>query len=262
MRTKDKSKTPKREGISKRLRFEVFKRDAFTCQYCGRKAPDVILEVDHIEPVSKGGKTDILNLVTSCYDCNRGKSNVKLSDDSVVERQKKQLVELNEKREQLKMLLKWRSGLLKIESEKINALQDNWIKTTGYSLNENGIAELKKLLGQFGIASILEAMDIATKYLQYKNDKITHESVEFAFNKLKGICYIRSLPEEQRKVYQIIGEIKKLMFYKFGYYYDAQNAAILINKFIKSGYSIDDLKNIVDSTKTYIEWHEVINSHL
>lgn len=41
--------------ISKKLRFEVFKRDCFTCQYCGEKAPNVKLEVDHIKPVSNYG---------------------------------------------------------------------------------------------------------------------------------------------------------------------------------------------------------------
>ena len=44
-----------RKSISKKIRFEVYKRDKFTCQYCGRKATDVILNVDHIEPISKGG---------------------------------------------------------------------------------------------------------------------------------------------------------------------------------------------------------------
>lgn len=64
---------PKRKAISKKLRFEVFKRDSFTCQYCGRKAPDVVLEVDHIKPVAQGGTNTILNLITSCRECNRGK---------------------------------------------------------------------------------------------------------------------------------------------------------------------------------------------
>ena len=36
-----------RKPLSKKIRFEVFKRDAFTCQYCGQMAPDVLLEVDH-----------------------------------------------------------------------------------------------------------------------------------------------------------------------------------------------------------------------
>lgn len=48
----------KRKSISKKLRFEVFKRDSFTCQYCGKMAPDVVLEVDHINPVASGGENN------------------------------------------------------------------------------------------------------------------------------------------------------------------------------------------------------------
>jgi len=43
-------------AVSTRTRFEIFKRDSFRCQYCGKSAPDVILHIDHIEPASKGGK--------------------------------------------------------------------------------------------------------------------------------------------------------------------------------------------------------------
>ena len=60
-------------SVSKSVRFEVFARDAFTCQYCGRRPPDVVLELDHIHPRSKGGGDEIINLLTSCYECNRGK---------------------------------------------------------------------------------------------------------------------------------------------------------------------------------------------
>ena len=67
-------------AVSKRTRFEVFKRDKFTCQYCGRRPPDVMLEADHIVPRSKGGKNEIDNLTTACGACNRGKSDVPLDD--------------------------------------------------------------------------------------------------------------------------------------------------------------------------------------
>lgn len=60
-------------GIGKSLRFEIFARDGFICQYCGQRPPDVVLELDHIHPRSKGGDDDPLNLITSCWDCNRGK---------------------------------------------------------------------------------------------------------------------------------------------------------------------------------------------
>jgi hypothetical protein len=66
---------PRRKPLTKRVRFEVFKRDHFTCAYCGAHPPAAILHVDHIHPVSKGGTNDLDNLVTSCSDCNLGKSN-------------------------------------------------------------------------------------------------------------------------------------------------------------------------------------------
>jgi hypothetical protein len=61
-------------AVSKKTRFEVFTRDGFTCQYCGKQPPDTVLEVDHIIPRSRGGSDDIDNLATSCFDCNRGKA--------------------------------------------------------------------------------------------------------------------------------------------------------------------------------------------
>jgi len=66
--------TPIRRPLSKGMRFDIFKRDAFTCQYCGAQPPEVVLEVDHIRSVKSGGANDPLNLITSCYDCNRGKA--------------------------------------------------------------------------------------------------------------------------------------------------------------------------------------------
>jgi hypothetical protein len=67
-------------AIGKKTRFEVFKRDNFCCMYCGRIPPAVVLEIDHVEPRSKGGSDDIDNLLTSCKDCNRGKRDGRLSE--------------------------------------------------------------------------------------------------------------------------------------------------------------------------------------
>lgn len=64
----------KRAMIPQGVRFDVFRRDNFTCVYCGASSPDVVLECDHKVPVAKGGKDDRDNLVTACFDCNRGKS--------------------------------------------------------------------------------------------------------------------------------------------------------------------------------------------
>ena len=63
-------------AITKRTRFEVLRRDEHTCQYCGQMAPDVVLHVDHVEPVSLGGSDKPDNLVTACKDCNTGKASI------------------------------------------------------------------------------------------------------------------------------------------------------------------------------------------
>ena len=55
------------------LRWRVLERDNFTCRYCGRSAPEVALEVDHVISLSEDGQTSEENLVTSCYSCNRGR---------------------------------------------------------------------------------------------------------------------------------------------------------------------------------------------
>lgn len=63
-------------SVSKRLRFEILRRDNYTCRYCGAEAPDVKLEVDHVAPVALGGSDEASNLTTACMDCNSGKSSI------------------------------------------------------------------------------------------------------------------------------------------------------------------------------------------
>lgn len=63
-------------AVSRRLRFEILRRDGMACRYCGAKAPDVTLTVDHVVPVALGGGDEPNNLVTACQDCNSGKSSV------------------------------------------------------------------------------------------------------------------------------------------------------------------------------------------
>ena len=63
-------------AVSKRLRFEILRRDNHACRYCGATAPDVPLTVDHVVPVALGGSNDPSNLVTACRPCNEGKASI------------------------------------------------------------------------------------------------------------------------------------------------------------------------------------------
>lgn len=64
------------------LRMFILARDNFACKYCGRSPmteKDVVLQVDHKIPRKHGGLDDIDNLITSCRECNIGKSDIILA---------------------------------------------------------------------------------------------------------------------------------------------------------------------------------------
>lgn len=178
-----------RKSISKKTRFEVFKRDGFTCQYCGRMAPDVILEIDHITPVVEGGKNNIMNLITSCFDCNRGKGKRKLSDRDAIIKQQEQLKELSEKREQLKMMLQWKEELSKFEDEQVdkcNELLDNY----EVSLSETGRNDFKKWIKKYGFIEVYENFQISLEQYADRNDEDSYS---------KAIQYVPKIINAKRR---------------------------------------------------------------
>ncbi len=187
-----------RTRIGKKLRFEVFKRDSFRCQYCGRSAPEVVLHADHIKPVKDDGPTDLLNLVTACRECNLGKGARRLDDASVVKKQTAQLRELNARREQLEMLLRWREGLAGINDRAAGAAGEHWTAISGWGLSPHGQGRVRDLLRRFGLAETLEAMDISSDRYIARDDKgaTTQASVSIAFSKIGGVCYNRRIQAE------------------------------------------------------------------
>jgi hypothetical protein len=66
--------------LSKKGRFEIFKRDNFTCQYCGGKPPEKKMTIDHKIARSKGGSDEDSNLITACMECNLAKGNTPLDE--------------------------------------------------------------------------------------------------------------------------------------------------------------------------------------
>ncbi len=202
----------KRKAISKRIRFEVFKRDSFTCQYCGKSAPDVILEVDHIEPVSKGGTNDITNLITSCKDCNRGKAARRISDDSVIKKSKKELDKLNKKREQLEMMMEWKKELMEVEEKNFKFVCDYIEKITKYSLKSYEKNDLKKLVGQYELDIIIKAVDSLARKLKVDEEGFyTDESLEKFFDNIPKYCFVLKSSKDKpwmKDIYYVKGIIR------------------------------------------------------
>lgn len=74
-------------AISKRLRFEILRRDGFRCYYCGTRGNETSdgLTIDHVVAVALGGTDDPENLVSACADCNAGKSSTTTEAELVAE---------------------------------------------------------------------------------------------------------------------------------------------------------------------------------
>ncbi len=251
-----------RKPLSKTIRFEVFKRDSFACQYCGRKAPDVLLDIDHIEPVAKGGTNDLLNLIAACRDCNSGKSDKRLSQTTVLDKQRVQLAELQERREQIDMMFQWQKGLRELQSEVVSRLHVIWTEyVPGYTLNENGLRGLKKLAGTYTVDEIVEAIRIAAEqYLDFQDGTPTKDSVEFAWKKLSGICRVRKLEEENpeaKRLYYIRGIVRN----RFSYCNDGL-AMGLLRKAYELNAGISSLEDFAKSAKSWTAWRDGMNNYI
>jgi len=248
----------KRVGLSKTVRFEVFKRDAFKCQYCGACAPEVVLEVDHIDPVSKGGDNDLMNLITACKPCNRGKRDRELSDDSSIQKQRVMLEELNERREQLEMLLAWREGMKDIVGHALQAAKAEWSSVvSGFYLNENGEQSLKKLLRTFPLSKLLDAMHIAAnQYLVFDDKgKPIAESVNHAWSKVGGIARMSNMDETQRELYYIRGICRK----RFPYC-DEGHCLSLLRDAAELGIETQELSEMARWARSWNQWLFTMNA--
>lgn len=175
-------------AVGQRLRFEIFKRDEFTCQYCGRTPPAVVLNCDHVVPVSGDGTDDPLNLITSCWDCNIGKSNVPLSQ--VPRPIGEQLEEATERRLQVNALNEFLMEQRAAVDTQVKQLgiyfynlmasdrdRDQWV------FPNDRAASIRTFLKHLTYAEILEAMDIATKIRASLNNN------EKRWKYLCGVCW-------------------------------------------------------------------------
>ncbi len=245
----------KRSTISKKTRFEVFKRDSFTCQYCGASAPAVVLQIDHIQPVSKDGDNDILNLITSCFDCNAGKKDRLLSDDSAVQKQKAQLDELNTRREQLEMMLAWRSGLQEIEALELTPVLDACnASTPGFTINPEGVSDLKRLVKKFGVSCVLDSIETSKTYLKRnKKGDLTLESANTAFSKIGGICLMSSQPDWKKELYYIRGIARK----RCEHYFNNWKAIDFLEKAYDDGVPLEYLREIA---REVTSWTKFVNA--
>lgn len=170
-----------RKAISTRTRFEIFKRDGFKCLYCGRTPPSVLLHVDHIIPVCKGGDNSRDNLATSCDKCNLGKSGVSLT--AIPKSLQDRAAESIEREKQVKALAK----ALRAEKDRID--RDAW-EVAGLFVDNYNLDGIRKDWFQSIIQfiNLMPALDVVAS-MQQALAKRGGGSREYAFRYFCGICW-------------------------------------------------------------------------
>lgn len=184
----------KRKALSKRTRFEVFKRDKFTCQYCGRTPPTVVLHCDHVVAVANGGDNDPNNLVTSCFDCNLGKSDRPLT--AIIPSRADQLDREMELAEQTdaynSFLLEQRKKQDRLIRELGSYWYDDFEEPGKFIFGPARVASIKVFLKSLTAAEILEAMDIAQSRMTVYSSNDDKRWRYFC-----GICWKRIKGDEE-----------------------------------------------------------------
>lgn len=245
--------------VKKSTRFEVFKRDKFTCQYCGRAAPEVVLHVDHIIPRSKHGTDDAMNLVTSCVDCNLGKGKRKLSDDAAIQKQKKQLDLIQQRREQLEMMVAWQQSLMDVEEQIVSELAALWAKLVHpFALTETGLNSLRAMVKRHSLMKLAEAMQTSVQvYIKYEKEtpnKPTSESVEKAFNYIPRIIAGQKRMQEKpylNDLYYTRGILRNRLNY-----INERDCMPLLEQAYLSGVPAETIKTLAKQAKSWTGFKE------
>ena len=155
-------------SVSRKLRFDVFNRDDFTCKYCGRKTPEVILEIDLVIPLSKGGADDMDNLITSCFECNRGKGD-SILDTILKDRDiHQETILLAEKEFQLAEYNHLKKKVRERENKEIEDLKNHFVgrfpnTSTGYAEREFPDSLIRRCLKIMSYIDIFELIDSAVE---------------------------------------------------------------------------------------------------
>lgn len=156
--TQGKGSIMPRKAISKKLRFDVFKRDGFVCQYCGATPNDAPLQIDHITPVAEGGTNDIDNLVTACQPCNIGKGATPL--DNIPQSLEARAEETREREAQI-------AGYAAVMEQQRERLEDDMWRvaeaihagaSNGYARDK--LASIKRFVEALGVHDVLDSVDI------------------------------------------------------------------------------------------------------
>jgi len=196
--------------ISAKTRFDILKRDRFTCAYCGRTPPEVLLHVDHIVPVADGGPDDPENLTTACRDCNLGKGARRL--DSGTEPRSSNVEELQERIAQAQAYAEYlteaTAARRDLDATRMDLLSAAWHRAWGgtgkpvehedgkfyFELPDGGYwpekSSIRAILRRLPFERVIDAMEITSG----RFERPAYETLRYFY----GVCW-RMIRENEAK---------------------------------------------------------------
>lgn len=254
-----------RKPIPNSVRFEVFKRDSFTCQYCGRKAPDVVLQCDHIQPVASGGGNDPMNLATSCVECNSGKSDKALDETHILNRQRAEMEALNERRQQLEMLIQWRDELRSVVEDEaliVGAKIVDILGAPGTTFSPTGLSNIRKMIKRFGVELILDAAEAScSSYVVGDEDgRPTRESLVKAVEMLPRVATVLQRSKDNpnlARLYYIRGILRRRLRYC-----NDVKAMSLMQEALLFGMDVEWLEDFAKRVRNWAEFRRTIDDFI
>lgn len=186
-------------SLSVKLRFSIFERDSFTCQYCGEKPPEVILHVDHIISRKNGGGDEEENLITSCRSCNLGKSSRSVDVKSLKKNPfKKKIAEMEERQAQLEAYYAFLRRKTEIEENEMDVFRAAWEDASDdtSTFTDKGLQNVRKLTTKYSSTMIFEAMKITWAASHVDRD-----------SKFKYMCgVLKNMKQQQASLLRSDGE--------------------------------------------------------
>jgi hypothetical protein len=225
----------------------------------------VVLEVDHITPVSQGGENNILNLVTACRSCNSGKSDRQLCDSSSVEKARRQAEDMQERRNQIEMISDWHTSLLALDAEAVNKLEQLWLQSVGATdgtyLLETAKDELRQVMKRYGFEIACQAViEAARRYLR-KSPNLDHDqSRNESFWSIAKICTVLKADRNDPGIARLF-YIRGIVRNRCSYMHEGACIALL-KEARAAGITVDWLEQLAKSVTTWTEFRSSVECYL
>jgi hypothetical protein len=237
----------------KRIKYEIFEKDAFKCQFCGTGTPNVTLQLVRIQDAQQNDEwLDLAFLSTSCKICEKKKSGVEEKSPNNY----MSIDELEERLQQLKMLINWRKGMLNIRKQQLANLISYWEnKIPDFETNNDQKKYLAAYISKYSSDEIRSAMDMAVdKFIKFSDDgTLDKNSILTAFSKIPEICQTKT---EIVNTHETDGlqRIHNQLEQGISGFFDSNRASQWLNYARSWEVPIDDLFKMATSVKSWTEF--------